>query len=53
MAVLDGWWSGLPGGSVVLSWRDNGASSRLGILTLGLPKRTLIELDCALLLHRD
>ena len=51
-AVLDGWWSGMPGGSVVLIWRDNGASGRLGILTLGLPKRTLVELDGALLVRR-
>lgn len=47
------WWSGMPGGSIVLTWRDNAASGRLGILTLGLPKRTLGELDGALLVRRD
>lgn len=52
-AVLDGWWSGVPGGSIVLTWRDDSAPGRLGLLTLGLPKRTLIELDGALLVCRN
>lgn len=51
--VLDGWWSGMPGGSIVLTWRDDAAPGRLGLLTLGLPKRTLVELDGALLVRRD
>ena len=52
-AVLDGWWSGVPGGSIVLTWRDDAAPGRLGLLTLGLPKRTLVELDGALLVCRN
>ena len=52
-AVLDGWWSGVPGGSIVLTWRDDSAPGRLGLLTLGLTKRTLIELDGALLVCRN
>ena len=52
-AVLDGWWNGVPGGSVVLTWRDDASSGRLGVLTLGLPRRTLVELDGALLVRRE
>jgi CRISPR-associated endoribonuclease Cas2 subtype I-E len=37
--VLSGWWDGLPGGSVVMVWRDDTAAGRLGLSTLGLPPR--------------
>lgn len=51
-AVLSKWWDGAPGGSVVLTWRDDAAAGRLGLLTLGLPRRDLQELDGALLVRR-
>ena len=51
--VLDGWWSAMPGSSVVLTWRDDTAPGGLGLLTLGLPRRTLVELDGTLLVRRD
>ncbi len=44
-AVLSGWWDGLPGGSILVVWRDDGAPGRLGLLTLGLPVRELADLD--------
>lgn len=44
-AVLSGWWSAIPGGSIVMVWRDEGAPGRLGLLTLGLPVRELADLD--------
>ncbi len=50
--VLSGWWSGIPGGSVVLTWRDDTRPGRLGLLTLGLPRRELADLDGALLVRR-
>ena len=51
--VLSGWWDGLPGGSIILTWRDDNAAGRLGLSTLGLPRRELIELDGALLVRRS
>lgn len=51
--VLSGWWDGMPGGSVVLTWRDDAAPERLGLLMLGVPRRELVELDGALVARRD
>ncbi len=51
--VVSGWWDGLPGGSVVMVWKDEAAPGRLGVKTLGLPVRTLADLDGALLVRRD
>ena len=50
--VLSDWWDGMPGGSVTMVWRDESAAGRLGLLTLGLPPRTLVDLDGALLVRR-
>ena len=51
-AVLSGWWDGAPGGSITLAWKDDAAPGRLGLLTLGLPPRTLADLDSVLLVRR-
>jgi len=51
-AVLADWWDGMPGGSILMVWKDDSASGRLGLLTLGLPPRTLVDLDGALLVRR-
>ena len=51
-AVLSSWWDAVPGGSVLLTWRDDTAPGRLGLLTLGLPRRGLVDLDGALLVRR-
>jgi CRISPR-associated protein Cas2 len=50
--VLSGWWDNVPGGSILLTWRDDTCAGRLGMLTLGLPVRELVELDGALLVRR-
>jgi CRISPR-associated protein Cas2 len=50
--VLSGWWDGMPGGSVMMVWKEDTASGRLGLLTLGLPPRTLADLDGVLLVRR-
>jgi CRISPR-associated protein Cas2 len=50
--VISGWWDGMPGGSIVMVWRDDASAGRLGLLTLGLPPRTLVDLDGALLVRR-
>jgi CRISPR-associated protein Cas2 len=50
--VMSSWWDGMPGGSIILTWKDDTASGRLGVLTLGMPPRTLADLDGVLLVHR-
>jgi CRISPR-associated protein Cas2 len=50
--VLSSWWDGVPGGSILLIWRDDNAPGRLRILSLGLPVRTLADLDGVLLVNR-
>jgi CRISPR-associated protein Cas2 len=50
--VLDGWWQAVPGGSVLMVWRDDAAPGRLGLLSLGLPPRQLVDLDGVLLVRR-
>ncbi len=50
--VMSNWWDEMPGGSMVLAWKDDSAPGRLGLLTLGLPPRSLADLDGILLVHR-
>lgn len=50
--VISDWWSALPGGSIVLLWKDDAAPGRLGLKVLGLPRRDLADLDGALLVRR-
>ncbi|MCO6416039.1 type I-E CRISPR-associated endoribonuclease Cas2e [Siccirubricoccus sp. KC 17139] len=52
-AVLSDWWDGMPGGSILLTWRDNAWPSGLGLLVLGLPRRELADLDGMLLVRRN
>jgi CRISPR-associated protein Cas2 len=49
--VLTGWWDGMPGGSILLVWRDDNAAGRLGVKSLGLPVRTLADMDGVLLVN--
>jgi CRISPR-associated protein Cas2 len=51
--VLSGWWDGMPGGSLMIVWKDDSSPGCLGILTLGLPPRSLTDLDGVLLVRRD
>ena len=50
--VLADWWTALPGGSILLVWKDDTAPGRLGLRVLGLPPRELADLDGALLVRR-
>jgi CRISPR-associated protein Cas2 len=50
--VLTDWWGQMPGGSVVLTWKDDSAPGRLGLLTLGLPPRALADVDGVLMVRR-
>jgi CRISPR-associated protein Cas2 len=50
--VLSGWWDDMPGGSVIMIWRDEAAPGQLGLQTRGLPVRQLVDLDGVLVLRR-
>ncbi len=49
--VFASWWDEMPGGSILLVWRDDSAAGRLGMKSLGLPVRTLADLDGFLLVN--
>lgn len=51
--VLRDWWVELPGGSIMVAWKDDQAAGRLGLLTLGLPARDLADLDGVLVVRRS
>lgn len=44
-AVMADWHGQLGGGSILMTWRDPAEPCGQGILTLGLPARTFVELD--------
>ena len=49
--VLENWWRDLPGGSILMVWKDDTAPGRLGLATLGLPKVQLADVEGTLLVH--
>jgi CRISPR-associated protein Cas2 len=51
-AVLADWWAEVPGGSLLMVWKDNEAPGRLGVLSLGAPSRELADLDGLLVTKR-
>jgi CRISPR-associated protein Cas2 len=50
--VLSDWWSVAPGGSVIMLWKDDSAGGRLGVKSLGIPSRELVDLDGVLVTRR-
>lgn len=50
--VLADWWGSLPGGSMVMAWRDPGEPGGMGLNTLGLPPIHLVDLDGLLVARR-
>lgn len=50
--VVSDWWTAIPGGSILLVWKDDAAPGRLGLRALGLPQRELSDLDGTLLVRR-
>lgn len=50
--VLDGWWSALGRGAIVMTWRDTRAVGNLRILTLGIPPKEIVDADGILLVKR-
>lgn len=51
--VLSEWHHSLGSGSIVMTWRDPSAPGRQSVLTFGLPRRTLTDLDGVLLVRRE
>lgn len=49
--VLSAWWSAVPGGSVVMTWRDGSAAGGLGLAMLGTPPVALADLDGVLVVR--
>jgi CRISPR-associated protein Cas2 len=50
--VLSDWWTNLPGGSIVMAWKDDAAAGRLALFTLGLPPVTLADVNGILMMRR-
>ena len=50
--VLTDWWAGLPGGSIVMAWKDDASAGRLALFTLGLPPVSLADVDGMLMVRR-
>lgn len=51
--VLAEWYQVLSRGSIVMIWRDKDASASIGMRTLGMPRRNIVEIDDFLLTRRD
>jgi len=51
--VMVEWFAELPGGSIIMTWRDPTAPGRQGLAVLGIPPRTLVEVDGVLLGKRE
>ena len=51
-SVVSDWWGSLPGGSIVMAWKDAATSSGLGLAVLGLPPVELVDLDGLLVVRR-
>lgn len=51
--VLSDWHGELQRGGIVMTWRDAGSPGHQAVLTLGEPRRTLVELDGVLLVSRE
>jgi CRISPR-associated protein Cas2 len=49
--VLEEWWRDLPGGSILMTWKDDTKPGRLGLAVLGLPPVRLSDVEGSLLVH--
>lgn len=50
--VLDGWWSELRQGAIVMTWRDRSAPGGQGLAFLGEAPKTIVDADGVLLVKR-
>ena len=51
--VLSDWFGELGGGGIVTTWREPSAPGRQAVLTLGLPRRELVEVDGLMLVKGE
>ncbi len=51
--VMSDWHGELRRGSIALTWRDTAAPGGQSVLTLGEPRRILVDLDGVLLVKRE
>ena len=51
--VLTAWHEELGRGAIVLTWREAGAPGGQRVLSLGQPRRELVDVDGVLLVRRD
>jgi len=50
--VIHGWHQALGRGAIVMTWLDNSAAGRQGILCLGQPPKALVDADGLLIVKR-
>ncbi len=51
--VLSEWHAELRRGSILMTWRDGTAAGGQAVLTLGIPRRELADVDGVLLVRRE
>lgn len=51
--VLSAWHAELRRGAIVMTWREAGAPGGQQVLTLGEPRRDLVDVDGVLLVRRE
>jgi len=51
--VLSDWHTALGQGSIVMTWQDKSKPGRQGVLTLGEPPKTIIDIEGLLLVKRE
>lgn len=52
-SVLTDWWGVMPGGSVVIAWRDTASAGQLGLAMLGAPPVELADLNGVLVVRKN
>ncbi len=49
--TVEGWWSSMPGGSLVMVWRDTAQPGEIAIRSLGSRRYEPIEIDGLILVR--
>lgn len=52
-AVCEEWFDGLGGGTIVMTWRDDGESGGLGLRILGQPPREICDHEGMLMVRHE
>ncbi|MFC3637692.1 type I-E CRISPR-associated endoribonuclease Cas2e [Camelimonas fluminis] len=50
--VLNDWWGTMPGGAIVMAWKDSTAAGNMGLGMLGSPPVELIDLEGVLVVRK-